>query len=27
MTDTILIAKKYGVNIGAHPSYPDKENF
>ena len=27
MTDTILMAKKYGVNIGAHPSYPDKENF
>jgi len=27
MTDTILIAKKYDVNIGAHPSYPDKENF
>ena len=27
MTDTILIAKKHGVKIGAHPSYPDKENF
>ena len=27
MTNTILIAKKYDVNIGAHPSYPDKENF
>lgn len=24
---TILQAKKYGVNIGAHPSFPDKENF
>ena len=23
----ILLAKKYGVRIGAHPSYPDKENF
>ena len=27
MTDTILIAKKHGVKVGAHPSYPDKENF
>ncbi len=27
MTNTVLIAKKYGVKIGAHPSYPDKENF
>lgn len=24
---TIRLAKKYGVAIGAHPSYPDKENF
>lgn len=24
---TILEAKKYGVKIGAHPSYPDKLNF
>ena len=27
MKNTILIAKKYGVKVGAHPSYPDKENF
>ena len=27
MRTTIRIAKKYGVRIGAHPSYPDKENF
>ena len=27
MTETILLAKKYGVKIGAHPSFPDKENF
>lgn len=24
---TILLAKEYGVAIGAHPSYPDRENF
>ncbi len=24
---TVLLAKKFGVAIGAHPSYPDKENF
>lgn len=24
---TVLLAKKHGVAIGAHPSYPDKENF
>lgn len=24
---TILLAKKYGVNIGVHPSFFDKENF
>ncbi len=24
---TILLAKKYNVNIGAHPSFLDKENF
>ncbi len=24
---TIRLAKKYKVKIGAHPSYPDKENF
>ena len=27
MENTILIAKKHGVKVGAHPSYPDKENF
>ena len=27
MKNTILIAKKYCVKVGAHPSYPDKENF
>ena len=24
---TVLLAKKYNVAIGAHPSFPDKENF
>ena len=23
----VALAKKYGVKIGAHPSYPDKKNF
>ncbi len=27
MRKTILLAKKYKVNIGAHPSFFDKENF
>jgi UPF0271 protein len=27
MLQTILLAKKYKVNIGAHPSFLDKENF
>jgi UPF0271 protein len=27
MIRTISVARKYGVAIGAHPSYPDKENF
>lgn len=27
MLATIKLAKEYGVAIGAHPSYPDKENF
>lgn len=27
MTDVIRLAKKHHVKIGAHPSYPDKENF
>ncbi len=24
---TIQLAKKFGVSVGAHPSYPDQENF
>ena len=24
---TIQMAQEYGVDIGAHPSYPDRENF
>jgi len=27
MKETILLAKKYNVNIGAHPSFKDKANF
>ncbi len=27
MTQTVMLAKKYGVRIGAHPSYPDRKNF
>jgi UPF0271 protein len=27
MAQVVKLAKKYGVHIGAHPSYPDKENF
>lgn len=27
MRTTIRLAKKYGVMIGAHPSYPDQKNF
>jgi len=27
MLNAILIAKKYSVKIGAHPSYPDSKNF
>ncbi|GGG46226.1 UPF0271 protein [Croceivirga lutea] len=27
MANTIILAKKHCVKIGAHPSYPDKENF
>src|SRR5829696_9815900 len=27
MRRTILVAKKHNVHIGAHPSFPDKENF
>jgi len=25
--DTITLAQRHGVKIGAHPSYPDRENF
>lgn len=27
MTAMVLMAKEHGVNIGAHPSYPDREYF
>ena len=27
MAAMVVLAKKKGVNVGAHPSYPDKENF
>lgn len=27
MARTILLAKEHGVVVGAHPSYPDRENF
>jgi len=27
MRTTMLLTKKYGVHAGAHPSFPDKENF
>lgn len=27
MHNVVQLAKKYGVRIGAHPSFPDKENF
>ena len=27
MTAMVALAKDKGVNVGAHPSYPDKENF
>ena len=27
MRTVVKLAKKYGVKIGAHPSFPDKENF
>jgi UPF0271 protein len=27
MTKAIKLAKEHGVNVGAHPSFPDKENF
>lgn len=27
MQRTVLLAQQHGVSIGAHPSYPDRENF
>lgn len=27
MREAVLLAKKYNVRIGAHPSFPDRENF
>ena len=27
MLAMVMMAKEWGINIGAHPSYPDKENF
>ncbi|MCB0486099.1 MAG: LamB/YcsF family protein, partial [Flavobacteriaceae bacterium] len=27
MKETIKLALEHGVKIGAHPSYPDRENF
>ena len=27
MRKTVLMAKKYNINIGAHPSFLDKDNF
>ena len=27
MKEVVLLAKKYNVDIGAHPSYPDREHF
>ena len=27
MTAMVLMAKKYNVNSGAHPSYPDRKHF
>ena len=27
MLEVVLLAKKHKVKVGAHPSYPDKENF
>jgi UPF0271 protein len=27
MTEVILLAKRYHVGIGAHPSFPDRQNF
>jgi len=27
MKTTVLLAKKHNVKVGAHPSFPDRENF
>ena len=27
MAAMVVLAKEKGINVGAHPSYPDKENF
>jgi len=27
MNEVVLLAKQYKIKVGAHPSYPDKENF
>ncbi|WP_420399856.1 5-oxoprolinase subunit PxpA [Flagellimonas sp.] len=27
MTQVVKLAKRYGIRVGAHPSYPDKANF
>lgn len=27
MTEIVYLAKKFGIKVGAHPSYPDRENF
>jgi len=27
MKTTVLLAKKFGLKVGAHPSFPDRENF
>ncbi len=27
MSEVVQLAQKYGIKLGAHPSYPDRENF
>ncbi|MGB5361410.1 MAG: 5-oxoprolinase subunit PxpA [Eudoraea sp.] len=27
MSEIVQLAKKFGINVGAHPSYPDRDNF
>ncbi len=27
MTEVVLLAKRYSVGVGAHPSFPDRQNF